>query len=158
MGEEFLLLVLDNANDLVMARLFIPPGNNGHVLFTTRAGAVGAVARGVDNPRDGDRGRCTFIITLGCIQRGVCAGIIPGNEIRVHRLRTVNGLVNQMPFPAFPEPISRLFPPHNTLVIGFGAEIRDRNCASLRHKNAFCFLFCFFAPISIVPAMVGTSG
>jgi len=42
------LLVLDNADDLAMTREFIPPGNNGHVLITTRAQAVGSVARRVD--------------------------------------------------------------------------------------------------------------
>ena len=62
MGEEFLLLVLDNANDLVMARLFIPPGNNGHVLFTTRAGAVGAVARGVDTQEMGTEEGALFLL------------------------------------------------------------------------------------------------
>jgi tetratricopeptide (TPR) repeat protein len=42
------LLILDNADELTMAREFIPPGESGHVLLTTRAGAVGVVARCVD--------------------------------------------------------------------------------------------------------------
>jgi len=42
------LLILDNADDLSMVRAFIPPGKNGHVLLTTRAAAVGTVARRVD--------------------------------------------------------------------------------------------------------------
>jgi hypothetical protein len=42
------LLILDNADDIVMAREFIPPGKNGHVLLTTRARATGAVARPVE--------------------------------------------------------------------------------------------------------------
>ena len=42
------LLILDNADDLVMARAFIPAGKNGHVILTTRARAVGAIARLVE--------------------------------------------------------------------------------------------------------------
>jgi tetratricopeptide (TPR) repeat protein len=42
------LLILDNADDIAMTREFIPSGENGHVLLTTRASAVGAVARLVE--------------------------------------------------------------------------------------------------------------
>jgi hypothetical protein len=44
-SQEGWLLILDNANDLGIAREFIPQGKNGHVILTTRARAVGAVAR-----------------------------------------------------------------------------------------------------------------
>ncbi len=44
-SQEGWLLILDNANDLGTAREFIPQGKNGHVILTTRARAVGAVAR-----------------------------------------------------------------------------------------------------------------
>ena len=44
-SHEDWLLILDNADDLAMAREFIPPGNNGHVILTTRARATGAMAR-----------------------------------------------------------------------------------------------------------------
>ena len=47
-SHEGWLLILDNADDLGMAREFIPPGKNGHVLLTTRARAVSAVARLVE--------------------------------------------------------------------------------------------------------------
>jgi hypothetical protein len=47
-SHERWLLILDNADDLAMARELIPSGKNGHVLVTTRARAVGAVARLVD--------------------------------------------------------------------------------------------------------------
>ncbi len=47
-SHERWLLILDNADDLAMAREFMPSGKNGHVLVTTRARAVGAVARLVD--------------------------------------------------------------------------------------------------------------
>ena len=40
-SHEGWLLILDNADDLAMAREFIPPGKNGHVLLTTRARATG---------------------------------------------------------------------------------------------------------------------
>jgi hypothetical protein len=42
------LLILDNADDLAVTREFIPPGNNGHVLLTTRARATGVMARLVE--------------------------------------------------------------------------------------------------------------
>jgi tetratricopeptide (TPR) repeat protein len=42
------LLILDNADDLAMVREFIPSGKNGHLLLTTRARAVGAIARLVE--------------------------------------------------------------------------------------------------------------
>jgi tetratricopeptide (TPR) repeat protein len=51
------LLILDNADDLMMAREFIPSNKSGHVLLTTRAQNVGDIA--VQNavrkmePRDG---------------------------------------------------------------------------------------------------------
>ena len=39
------LLILDNADDLTIVREFIPSGRNGHVVLTTRAQAVGGIAR-----------------------------------------------------------------------------------------------------------------
>jgi tetratricopeptide (TPR) repeat protein len=51
------LLILDNADDLAMGREFIPTGSSGHVLLTTIARAVGAIARLVDiqemKPKEG---------------------------------------------------------------------------------------------------------
>jgi tetratricopeptide (TPR) repeat protein len=41
-------LILDNADDLDMARRFIPSGRIGHMIFTTQARAVGAVAQLVE--------------------------------------------------------------------------------------------------------------
>jgi NB-ARC domain len=42
------LLILDNVSDLAMAHEFLPIGKNGHVLLTTRAFAIGAIARRID--------------------------------------------------------------------------------------------------------------
>jgi tetratricopeptide (TPR) repeat protein len=39
------LLILDNADDLPLARRFVPRGVRGHVLYTTRSGATGQVAK-----------------------------------------------------------------------------------------------------------------
>ncbi len=39
------LLILDNADDLAVARQFLPPILGGHVLLTTRAQAMGRIAR-----------------------------------------------------------------------------------------------------------------
>jgi predicted ATPase len=42
------LLILDNADDLEMTLEFMPSGNNGHVILTTRAWATGPIARRLD--------------------------------------------------------------------------------------------------------------
>jgi len=39
------LLILDNADDLALARAFLPPTSGGHLLLTTRAQAMGRFAR-----------------------------------------------------------------------------------------------------------------
>jgi hypothetical protein len=41
------LLILDNADDLILARDFLPPSAGGHALLTTRAQALGGVAQGI---------------------------------------------------------------------------------------------------------------
>ena len=56
------LLILDNADDLAVAREFIPSGKNGHVLVTTRARAVGAVARLVDVQEMGTNEGALFLL------------------------------------------------------------------------------------------------
>jgi len=38
------LLILDNADDVAMARDFLPQARKGHILLTTRASAQGTVA------------------------------------------------------------------------------------------------------------------
>jgi tetratricopeptide (TPR) repeat protein/DNA-binding XRE family transcriptional regulator len=47
-AHEDWLLVLDNADDLPLAREFLPPRHNGYVLFTTRAQAAGAIAASIE--------------------------------------------------------------------------------------------------------------
>jgi tetratricopeptide (TPR) repeat protein len=42
------LLIVDNADDLAMAGEFLPTGGKGHLLLTTRAHAVGALANGIE--------------------------------------------------------------------------------------------------------------
>ena len=44
-SNEGWLLLLDNADDLAMARTFLPVGDNGHALLTTQSRAVGTMAR-----------------------------------------------------------------------------------------------------------------
>jgi tetratricopeptide (TPR) repeat protein len=56
------LLILDNADDLAMARAFIPPGKNGHVILTTRARAVGAMARLVEIQEMGIQEGALFLL------------------------------------------------------------------------------------------------
>ena len=61
-SHERWLLVLDNADDLGMVRAFIPAGKNGHVLLTTRAQAVGAVARLVEIQEMGIEEGALFVL------------------------------------------------------------------------------------------------
>ena len=61
-SHEGWLLILDNADDIGMAREFIPPGKNGHVLLTTRARAVGAVARLVEIQEMGTQEGALFLL------------------------------------------------------------------------------------------------
>jgi SEFIR domain len=56
------LLILDNADDITMARAFFPAGRNGHVLLTTRAVAVGAVARRVHIQEMGTEESTLFLL------------------------------------------------------------------------------------------------
>jgi NB-ARC domain-containing protein len=42
------LLIVDNADDLAMAGEFLPTGGKGHLLLTTRAHAIGALANGIE--------------------------------------------------------------------------------------------------------------
>jgi tetratricopeptide (TPR) repeat protein len=44
------LLLLDNADDLDIVNAFIPSGKNGHVILTTRAQAIGEMARLIEVP------------------------------------------------------------------------------------------------------------
>ncbi len=46
--HEHWLLIMDNADDLAMVFDFLPRGNTGHILLTTRAQAVGSLAQHVE--------------------------------------------------------------------------------------------------------------
>jgi tetratricopeptide (TPR) repeat protein len=46
--HERWLLIVDNADDLTVARAFLPSGAQGHVLLTTRAAATGQIAQAVE--------------------------------------------------------------------------------------------------------------
>jgi hypothetical protein len=56
------LLILDNADDLGIAREFIPPGKNGHVVLTTRAQAMGTIARRVEIQEMGTQEGALFLL------------------------------------------------------------------------------------------------
>lgn len=46
--QEDWLLILDNADDLAMVKVFLPARRNGHILLTTRARATGALAQPIE--------------------------------------------------------------------------------------------------------------
>jgi len=68
-SHEGWLLILDNADDLGMARAFLPSGNSGHVLLTTRAQAAGAIARRVEIQEMGTEEGALFLL-----RRAKCIG------------------------------------------------------------------------------------
>ena len=47
-ANEGWLLILDNADDLLIAQEFLPTSHKGYILFTTRAQATGAIAASVE--------------------------------------------------------------------------------------------------------------
>jgi len=49
--HEGWLLIMDNADDLPMAREFLPGNHHGHIIFTTRAQASGAIAASIEVER-----------------------------------------------------------------------------------------------------------
>jgi hypothetical protein len=61
-SNEGWLLILDNADDLVMAREFIPSGKNGDVLLTTRARATGPIARLIEIQEMGTEEGAIFLL------------------------------------------------------------------------------------------------
>jgi tetratricopeptide (TPR) repeat protein len=61
-SHEDWLLILDNADNLGMARAFLPSGKKGHVLLTTRAQATGAVARRVEIQEMGTEEGALFLL------------------------------------------------------------------------------------------------
>jgi hypothetical protein len=56
------LLILDNADDLGMARTFLPLEKKGHVILTTQAQAAGAVARRIDIEEMGTEEGALFLL------------------------------------------------------------------------------------------------
>ncbi len=60
--NEGWLLILDNADDLVMARPFVPSGGKGHTLLTTRASATGAIAGRVEVSKMGPEEGALFLL------------------------------------------------------------------------------------------------
>ena len=56
------LLILDNADDIVMARAFLPPEKKGHVILTTRTQAAGAIARRVEIQEMGTEEGALFLL------------------------------------------------------------------------------------------------
>ena len=61
------LAILDNADDVQMAFHSLPPGGKGHVLVTTRAQAVGTIARSLQvEEMDTQEGTLLLLRRVGC--------------------------------------------------------------------------------------------
>ena len=62
--EEHLgwLLILDTADDLEMVRDYLPTGGKGHILLTTRAQAVGTLAKGIEIDKMGPKEGALFLL------------------------------------------------------------------------------------------------
>ena len=75
------LLILDNADDLLMTRPFVPSGGNGHSLLTTRAAATGAIAERVEVCRMGrDEGALFLLRRAKVIPRHAGLNAAPRTE------------------------------------------------------------------------------
>jgi tetratricopeptide (TPR) repeat protein len=61
-SHEGWLLILDNADDLRMARAFLPSGKKGHVILTTQSQAAGAIARRVEIQEMGKEEGALFLL------------------------------------------------------------------------------------------------
>ncbi len=74
--HERWLLILDNADDLMLVREFLPSGHQGHVLLTTRMQALGGLAYGVQvEEMDQEIGVLFLLRRAGLLpQGGVGAG------------------------------------------------------------------------------------
>ena len=59
------LLIFDNADDLVLIQPYLPHRGNGHILLTTRANAVGALASSHRSRYHGDTGRDPSLTATG---------------------------------------------------------------------------------------------
>jgi hypothetical protein len=98
------LLILDNADDLAMVREFIPAEKNGHVLLTTRARAVGAIARLVDIQEMEMRSFCCA--ELSTSQRTPSSKQPPRSTVRPPKKLLCNSMDSLSPWTR-PPPISR---------------------------------------------------
>jgi hypothetical protein len=61
-GRTDWLLILDNADDIAMVQSFIPSGNKGHILLTTRAHATGRVAERIEVEKMGPGEGALFLL------------------------------------------------------------------------------------------------
>ncbi len=76
-GHTGWLLVLDNADDLPLARSFLPAKPRGHILLTTRSQIVGNIAARIEvEAMEPEEGLLFFLRRSGVLQDGVDPGII----------------------------------------------------------------------------------
>jgi hypothetical protein len=69
MARSNWLLILDNADDLTVVNPFLPKAAQGHILFTTRTGAVGGLAQSsVLKPLDADDGALCLLRRTSYLQ------------------------------------------------------------------------------------------
>jgi len=89
------LLILDNADDLAVAREFIPSGETGHTLLTTRAPYTGKIAvRNAVNKMGPDEGGLFLLRRLGKLKKDEPLQLAP-NAFRAQAedlSRTIDGL------------------------------------------------------------------
>src|ERR1700693_659479 len=86
------LLILDNADDLVMARAFLPSGKKGHVILNTRVQAAGATARRVEiQEMETEEGALFLLCRATCI-----AGDRPLDTVTESDRAQAEGIVTQV--------------------------------------------------------------
>src|SRR2546421_2821721 len=69
------LLIFDNADDLGMLRDYLPEGNKGHILLTTRAQAMGGLARKIElDTMEAEEGAELLLRRAGIIAKDAALG------------------------------------------------------------------------------------
>jgi hypothetical protein len=84
------LLILDNADDLGTTRAFIPSGEKGHVLLTTRAQAVGVIVRRVEIQEMGTEEGALFLLRRAkyIVERALFQAASPADQATAKEIAT----------------------------------------------------------------------
>ncbi len=87
MDRSHWLLILDNIDELVLVKEFIPPAFRGHLLLTTRAQAMGGLARKLDvKVMTSEVGALLLLRRAGLLASKASLGEAPDEEVTVAKI------------------------------------------------------------------------